>query len=181
MPVSSPSLDCELSESRQYPNLAQSLVPNKHSGNTYLTDSACCSYVEWTGLKILTIQIPFKWAFLQVQLDIAGQIHQNQRQIWAKHTRRCHLFHRQGCSPPHCPGALSLPAGASSLPTQSSRPVGTPHRIWASSLRPSQASLQGQVGSAPAIWTASRTTLGIQRPAPVHDPSFLLRLRGHVL
>lgn len=65
-------------------------------------------------------------------------------------------------------------------PTQSSRPVGTPRRIWASSLCPSQASLQGQVGSAPAIWTASRATLGIQRPAPVHDASFLPRLRGHV-
>lgn len=141
-------VDHKLLESRQYPDGAQSLVPSKQSLNTYLIDSACCSYVEWTGLKMLTIQTPFKQqAFLEVQLDIAGQINRNQRLIqisvihWATTHQKVPSLPQEGMLS-YCLGALCHSQQEQPLCLQqSSRPVGTPHRIWASRLCPSQGSL----------------------------------------
>lgn len=73
----------------------------------------------------LIIQTPFKWAFQEVQLDLAGSI-QNQRQRWVSdppnnNTRRCqpcagrvlsHLLY----------GLLLLSAGVSSLPCRAPGP-----------------------------------------------------------
>lgn len=110
----------------------------------------------------LIIQAPFKWAFQEVQLNLAGSI-QNQRQRWVSdlsdnNTRRC-----QPCAGSvlshSLSGLLLLLAGVSSHPVelQAHRdPMQNPGKQSASFPRK-----PSPVGSASAIWTGSCATWNI--------------------
>ena len=107
---------------KQCPNLLQSLVPSKPSANTWLTLLAV--HMQNKLDSELIIQTPFKWAFQEVQLDLAGSI-QNQRQRWVSdppnNTRRCQTWAGKVLSH-SLSGLLLLSAGVSSLPCRAPGP-----------------------------------------------------------